>query len=210
MACSDSLLGRAVRTGLPGRGRRPELERAAHRARASAQGRRWAAPRPGVFAGAMFIGRALGQRLGARFTDRALLSGGALVAAHRGGHACPRAAARSWHWSELALAGAGISTVAPALFARAGRMTDPAGPRRRHCARYLLGLFGFVFGPALVGIVAELTDLRMAIAVLAGSRSLMAVSGAYVMRGGDRGRDVRGGRGASENRPSLSWSQQNR
>ena len=36
---------------------------------------------PAVFAGAMFLGRSAGQWLGARYTDRALLTGGALAAA---------------------------------------------------------------------------------------------------------------------------------
>ena len=57
---------------------------------------------PGVFAGAMFIGRVLGQRFGDRFSERMLLSGGALVAA--AGTACSRQLRRRWSlWSACSL-----------------------------------------------------------------------------------------------------------
>ena len=140
---------------------------------------------PGVFAGAMFAGRILGQRLGGRFTDRALLSGGSLAAAV-GAAILSVAPNPIVALAGLAVAGAGISTIAPALFARAGRMTDPAGRAAAIARVTSLGYSGFVFGPALVGIVAQLTDLRTAIALLAALALTMAVSGAYVLRRGDQ------------------------
>jgi predicted MFS family arabinose efflux permease len=140
---------------------------------------------PGVFAGAMFIGRSLGQRLGARFSDRALLSGGALAAAI-GAAVLAVAPNPVVALSGLALGGAGISTVAPALFARAGRMTD-ARNRAAAIARVTaLGYSGFVVGPGLVGIVAQLTNLRTAIVVLAALALAMAIGGFYVLRDADR------------------------
>lgn len=141
---------------------------------------------PGIFALAMFIGRSLGQRLGARFTDRSLLSGGALVSAV-GATLLAVAPSPTVALFGLALAGAGISTVAPALFARAGRMTDPAGRGAAIARVTALGYSGFIVGPGLVGVVAQLTDLRTAIAFLGVLALLLAMSGAYIMRGADRG-----------------------
>ena len=140
---------------------------------------------PGIFAAAMFIGRSLGQRLGARFSERALLSGGALGASV-GVALLALAPSSGAALFGLALAGAGISTVAPALFARAGRMTDPAGRGAAIARVTALGYTGFVFGPAVVGLLAQVTDLRTAISSLSLVALGVAIGGAYVMRGGDR------------------------
>ena len=140
---------------------------------------------PGVFAGAMFIGRTLGQRLGARFSDRALLSGGASAAAI-GAAVLAIAPSPLVALSALGLAGAGISTVAPALFARAGRMTDPRNRAAAIARVTSVGYSGFILGPGLVGIVAQLTDLRTAIGVLAAFALAVAVGGFYVLRDVDR------------------------
>lgn len=140
---------------------------------------------PGIFALAMFIGRSLGQRLGARFTERALLSGGALAAAI-GAALLAVAPSAVVALVGLALAGAGISTVAPALFARAGRISDPAGRGAAIARVTALGYSGFIVGPGLVGVVAQLTDLRTAIASLSLLALLLAISGWYVMRDADR------------------------
>lgn len=140
---------------------------------------------PGVFAAAMFAGRSLGQRLGARFTERALLSGGALAAAV-GAAVLSVAPHPIAALLGLALAGAGISLVAPALFARAGRMADPAGRGAAIARVTALGYSGFVIGPGLVGLIAQLTDLRTAIASLSVIALSLALGGAYVMRGTDR------------------------
>lgn len=136
---------------------------------------------PAVFAGAMFIGRSAGQWLGARYSDRALLSSGALGAA--GGLAVaaltrvPLVALAGF-----AVAGAGVAMVAPALFARAGRL---AGPHQRGAAIATLtsvGYMGFVVGPAVIGLVAELAGLPAAIAVLAALALVLSAGGAWLMR----------------------------
>lgn len=140
---------------------------------------------PGVFATAMFVGRSLGQRLGTLFSERALLSGGAF-AASVGVAALALAPSPDVGLVGLALAGAGISLVAPALFARAGRMSDPASRGAAIARVTALGYSGFIFGPALVGLLAQLTDLRTAIASLSLVALGVAVGGAYVMRGDDK------------------------
>ncbi len=139
----------------------------------------------GVFGGAMFVGRSLGQRLGARFTDRALLSGGAVGAAI-GATVLSLAPNPAVALIGLAIAGAGISTVAPALFARAGRMTDPAGRGAAIAQVTALGYSGFVIGPGLVGLIAQLTNLRTAIAFLGLLALFVAFAGAYLLRGPDQ------------------------
>jgi MFS family permease len=136
---------------------------------------------PGVFAGAMFVGRLLGQKFGDRFSERMLLSGGALVAA--GGTAVLAVAPNPGiALVGLALAGGGISTVAPALFARAGRLASPAGRAAAIARVTTIGYTGFIVGPALVGLVAQATTLSIAIGVLAILSLTVAAGGWVVMR----------------------------
>ncbi len=140
---------------------------------------------PAVFAGAMFLGRSAGQWLGARYTDRALLTGGALAAA-AGLAASALTAEPIVALAGFAVSGAGVALVAPALFARAGRLVDP---RRRGAAIATLtsvGYMGFVVGPALVGLVAQLAGLPAAFGVLAGLAGLLALGGAWLLRASTR------------------------
>jgi MFS family permease len=137
---------------------------------------------PGVFAGAMFVGRLLGQRIGDRFSERWLLSGGALVAA-AGTAVLALAPTPLVALVGLALAGGGISTVAPALFSRAGRMASPAGRAAAIARVTTIGYSGFIVGPALVGFIAETTTLSLAILTLALLALGVAVGGWVLMRG---------------------------
>ncbi len=142
---------------------------------------------PGIFAGSMFLGRALGQRLGDRFSERSLLSGGALMAAVGTGilAVAPEAFVAL---AGLAMAGAGISMVAPALFARAGRLAGPSGRGAAIARVTAIGYTGFVIGPGLVGLLAQAINLRTAIIALALLALVVAVGGWLVMAG-DRARD---------------------
>jgi len=139
---------------------------------------------PGVFAGAMFVGRLAGQRIGDRFSDRMLLSGGGLIAAV-GTTMLAFAPIPLIALIGLALAGGGISTVAPALFARAGRMATPSGRASAIARVTTIGYTGFIVGPALVGFIAEATSLRIAIATLAVLALGVAVGGWTLLRGDD-------------------------
>ena len=137
---------------------------------------------PGVFAGAMFVGRLAGQRIGDRFSERKLLSGGALVAA--GGTVMLALAPVPFvALVGLALAGGGISMVAPALFARAGRQASPSGRATAIARVTTIGYTGFIIGPALVGFIAEATSLRIAIATLAILALVVAAGGWVLLRG---------------------------
>jgi len=132
---------------------------------------------PGLFAGAMFIGRAAGQLLVRRFADRQLLVGSGLIAA-TGIMLAALAPAAEIALVGFFVAGAGVSIAAPTLFGRAGRL---AGPGQRGAAVSTLTVFGylgFVVGPPIVGVIAGATDLQMSFVALAG----LALSLALVSR----------------------------
>ena len=130
----------------------------------------------------MFVGRLLGQRFGDRFSERMLLSGGALVAS-AGTTVLALAPSPAIALVGLALAGGGISTVAPALFARAGRLASPPGRAAAIARVTTIGYTGFIVGPALVGLIAQATSLPVALGVLAILALTVAAGGWAVMRG---------------------------
>lgn len=120
---------------------------------------------PGVFAIMMFLGRSTGQVLGRWLSERALVVAGSLVAA-LGAVAIAAAPSVPLALAGFGLGGLGISIVAPALFARAGRL---AGPRHRGAAistLTTLGYTGFLVGPGLFGGISGATDLRVALATI--------------------------------------------
>jgi fucose permease len=65
----------------------------------------------------------------------------------------------------LAFAGVGIGNAAPVLFAGGGRL-EPTAPGRGIAAVTTLGYAGFLAGPPLIGFVAELTGLQMALGLV--------------------------------------------
>jgi len=146
---------------------------------------------PGVFAGAMFIGRSSGQWLGARVSERNLLVGGALGAAIGLGvvSSAPTAIIAL---IGFAIAGAGVALVAPALFARAGRLAQPGRRGSAIATLTIFGYSGFLVGPVIVGLLSELAGLRVAIAALAGLAIILAIGGQVVLGGRRRGRFAQG------------------
>jgi MFS family permease len=60
------------------------------------------------------------------------------------------------------VAGIGIGNVAPVLFAGGGRL-EPDAPGRGIAAVTSLGYAGFLAGPPLIGIVAEVTTLQISL-----------------------------------------------
>lgn len=141
---------------------------------------------PGMFALAMFIGRSLGQRLGSRFSDRALLTCGAAVAA-LGLAAMAASPSPALALASVGVAGAGIALVAPALYARAGRTADPSNRAGAIARLTSFGYTGFLLGPPLVGALAQLSGLRIAFAVLALLAAALAATGFAVLGRGRSG-----------------------
>ena len=126
---------------------------------------------PGVFGGSMALGRFFGQAAG-RFSDRALLGGGAALAAI----GCTIAAAAPnapVGPVGFALGGAGISLNAPIVFGFAGRHRD-AGTAVATVTT--IGYLGLLVGPPLVGGIAQATSLRVSFGVLAAVAAAVAVA----------------------------------
>jgi MFS family permease len=125
---------------------------------------------PGVFGASMAIGRFYGQAT--RFGDRALLAGGALVAA--AGCAVVAAAPDPWvALTGMVLAGLGIALNAPILFGAAGRVAPSAV-----ATVTTLGYVGLLVGPPLVGGAAQLTNLRGSFVLLALVAAIVAAAAA--------------------------------
>ncbi|WP_119269412.1 MFS transporter [Taklimakanibacter deserti] len=75
----------------------------------------------------------------------------------------------------LAFAGIGIGNAAPILFAGGGRL-EPSAPGRGIAAVTTLGYAGFLAGPPLIGFVAELTGLTMALGLVVLASLVIAAS----------------------------------
>jgi MFS family permease len=139
---------------------------------------------PGLFMLFMALGRAMGQRLGARFTERSLFVTGAALAAV-GLLTFAYAPSPLIALVFIAIAGSGIALVAPALYGRAGRMAHPSNRAAAIARLTSFGYTGFLIGPPLMGGLAHAMGLRGAFAVIAGLAVLLAVGGIALFRGGD-------------------------
>jgi MFS family permease len=64
----------------------------------------------------------------------------------------------------LVIAGVGIGNVVPVLFAGGGRL-EPDAPGRGIAAVTAMGYSGFLAGPPLIGMVAEVTSLPLALGI---------------------------------------------
>lgn len=132
---------------------------------------------PGLFAGAMFIGRSLGQVLGRRFGERELLLGSGVLAAV-GITIAAWAPTAEISLLGLVIAGAGVALAAPALFSRAGRLAGAALRGSAISTLTVFGYLGFIVGPPMVGVIAGFSDLRFSFTALA----LLALAMAAVAR----------------------------
>jgi MFS family permease len=74
----------------------------------------------------------------------------------------------------FAVAGLGVGNIAPVLFAGGGR-AEPGAPGRGIAAVTTLGYSGFLLGPPLIGMLAEATGLRLALAVTIPAALIIAV-----------------------------------
>ncbi|MEO9168601.1 MAG: MFS transporter [Aestuariivirga sp.] len=74
----------------------------------------------------------------------------------------------------FALGGCGIGNVAPVLFAGGGRL-EPAAPGRGIAAVVSMGYAGFLAGPPLIGFVAQVSTLQIAMGLTVVAAMLIAV-----------------------------------
>ncbi|MGM1060228.1 MFS transporter [Saccharothrix sp. Mg75] len=124
---------------------------------------------PGVFAGAMAVGRLSGHRLSSRFGDRALLvASGALSGV--GVLLLALARTPELGLAATALVGVAVSVAAPTAYGLVGRgASDEDRGAALGSAASLAGV-GPLLGPAAVGGLAGHADLRVAVgALLVGS-----------------------------------------
>jgi MFS family permease len=126
---------------------------------------------PGVFGGAMAVGRFSGQAA-RRISGRALLAGGSVLA-FAGCLVVAAAPDPAVGIAGFALTGAGVSLNAPIAFGFAGRRPD-AGTAVATVTT--IGYLGLLVGSPLVGLVAQVSSLRVSFLVLAGVAAAVAAA----------------------------------
>jgi MFS family permease len=134
---------------------------------------------PAAFAAAAVAGRLAGQRLTQRFSDRVLIAAGAAVAAAGTGLAAT-ASGTAVGLAGIVAAGAGTAVCAPTIISLAGA----ASPARERGAAVstvtTIAYLGFLIGPAVVGGLASLTDLRISLTAVAVPAGALALAAALV------------------------------
>lgn len=126
-----------------------------------------------VFSAMMTLGRLVGDRLTANVGPATLVrTGGGVVAIGLGSAlALGRPAAAL---VGFACVGAGLSFMFPIVLSAAGRVGGVA-PSLALSAVTSVGYTGFLAGPPLIGLVAQLTSLRIALGIVAALGALMIV-----------------------------------
>ena len=135
---------------------------------------------PGLFAGAMAVGRLSGAALSRRVPDDvqlgvfgALVTVGVLVTALAPG---PGVALVG-----LVVAGLGVSVLAPVLYSAVGRRAAPGRQGADLATVTALGYVGFVAGPPLVGALSAATSLPAALACLGLLGAFLSLVGPRVL-----------------------------
>jgi MFS family permease len=130
---------------------------------------------PASFAAAMALGRLLGQGLGTRAGDRALVAGGALLAGS-GVLVAAAAGAAPVALAGFAIGGAGISMAAPVFFGVPAYLASAADRGGAVSTVTTISYLGFLTGPALMGAVAATLGLRAIWLVLAAVATTLALA----------------------------------
>ena len=137
---------------------------------------------PGLFAGAMAVGRLSGDRISRRLSDAVVLAGAAGLASV-GVIVLVLAPDPVVALGGLVVAGAGTSVLAPVLYSAVGARAAEGRQGADLATATAIGYVGFVTGPPLVGFVSAATSLPVALAGLAGVGLLLAVTGPLLLRG---------------------------
>lgn len=134
---------------------------------------------PGIFAGAMALGRMSSHAISSRVSDRWLLMASGAIS----GIGVIVVSASSTSLAALAgfaVAGGAISVAAPTIYSMVGR-TAPADRRGSTIGTTAsVGYIGLLLGPVVVGQLASLTDLRTAMSALALVSLAVLLAGAAV------------------------------
>ena len=136
---------------------------------------------PGLFAGAMAVGRFGVQWLARPGTDALVVGAGGSVLTV-GTLLLALAPSPAVALVGATLAGAGVSVLAPTLFSAVGERSAPGRAGADLAAVTALGYAGFVAGPPLLGFVSAATTLPTALALLAVLPLLIALVAPLVLR----------------------------
>ena len=139
----------------------------------------FAALGPAAFAGSMAVGRLLAHRIARPGAERAVLIGGASVAALGSGLAA-FAPSAPLALAGLVVAGAGCSVWAPTLVSVAGRAAREAERATLVGSLTTVMYLGFLVGPVAVGALADTTTLRTSLGSVAALGVLLAILAAVI------------------------------
>lgn len=131
-----------------------------------------------AFAGCMAAGRFAGDALRRRVGAAALVRSSALVAA-LGFALAVLIATPIVAIMGFALAGLGIANTVPVLFGAGGKLPDTV-PSAGIAAIASIGYLGFLAGPPLIGLFAELTSLGTALGLLVPACGIVALRASLV------------------------------
>jgi MFS family permease len=132
-----------------------------------------------VFSAGMAIFRLLGDAVTKRLGPALTVRSGALLAAF-GLTIALAARSPAWALPGFALTGAGFSVIVPLVFGAGGRMKSlPSGAGVAMVSGS--GYIGFLFGPPVIGFIAQLTSLRAALFLVV-ALSLLAAALASAVR----------------------------
>jgi Major Facilitator Superfamily len=127
---------------------------------------------PGLFAGAMAMGRVLAQKVERSSVPGRMLFAG--LAAASGLVLVATAQHPIVALCGLVVAGGGLALSAPTLFGLAGRLGGEGGRGAALSTVAILGYLGFLAGPALIGAVSGASSLRGGFLFLCGVAVLLA------------------------------------
>ncbi len=125
-----------------------------------------------VFSAGMALFRLLGDSITRYFGPVRTLRGAALIAA-TGLLMALMANSAAWALPGFGLTGAGLSVIVPLVFGAGGRVNSVASSTGIAMVSGS-GYIGFLFGPPLIGLVAQRTSLREALYILVGLTVLAA------------------------------------
>ena len=135
-----------------------------------------------VFSAGMASFRLLGDSITRYFGPVRTLRGAALLAA-TGLLMALTANSAVWALPGFGLTGAGLSVIVPLVFGAGGRINSVASSTGIAMVSGS-GYIGFLFGPPLIGLVAQRTSLREALYILIGLTVLAAALAPAVRAGG--------------------------
>jgi MFS family permease len=128
---------------------------------------------PALFAASMAAGRLAGNRLLGRWSERTLLVAGSVIAG--AGTAVAAAAPTSAiALAGIVFAGAGCSVLAPTILGLAGGAAVRSERGTVIGSTTTLMYLGFLVGPAVVGVLADVADLRISLGAVGALGLLLA------------------------------------